>query len=77
MVTSSGLKENYLGKNKIAESILEQIKKDKPDRFVEEKDGDDEEEGTLYLSGTKGNNNRNHDNAADDSGRSLFKTLPH
>ena len=46
-------------------------------RFVEEKDGDDEEEGTLYLSGTKGNDNRNHDNAADDSGRSLFKTLPH
>ena len=34
------MKENYLGKNKIAESILEQIKKDKPDRFVEEKDGE-------------------------------------
>jgi len=32
-------------------------------RFVEEKDGDDEEEGTLYLSGTKGNDNRNHDDA--------------
>ena len=46
-------------------------------RFVEEKDGDDEEEGTLYLSGTKGNDNRNHDNAADDSGRSLFETLSH
>ena len=45
-------------------------------RFVEEKDGDDEEEGTLYLSGTKGNDNRNHDDA-DDSGRLLFKTLSH
>ncbi len=37
---TSGLKEKYLGENKIAESILEQIKKDKPDRFVGEKDGE-------------------------------------
>lgn len=37
---TSGLKEKYLGENEIAESILEQIKKDKPDRFVGEKDGE-------------------------------------
>ena len=45
-------------------------------RFLEEKDGDDEEEGTLYLTGTKGNDNGNGDDA-DESGRSLFKTLSH
>ena len=45
-------------------------------RCVEEKDGGDEEEGTLYLPGTKSNDKPNDDDA-DDSGRSLFKTLSH
>ena len=45
-------------------------------RCVEEKDGGDEEEGTLYLTGTKSNKKPNDDDA-DDSGRSLFKTLSH
>jgi len=43
---------------------------------VEEKDGGDEEEGTLYLTGTKSNEKPNDDDT-DDSGRSLFKTLSH
>ncbi len=37
---TSGLTENYLGENKIAETVLEQIRKDKPDRFIGEVDGD-------------------------------------
>ncbi len=37
---TNGLKENYLGENKIAAAVLDQIKKDKPDRFVGEVDGD-------------------------------------
>ena len=45
-------------------------------RFVEKKDGDDEEDGTLYLTGTKSNDKRNDDDA-DASGLSLFKTLSH
>ena len=46
-------------------------------RFVEEKDGDDVEEGTLYSTGTKSNAYRNDDDDADDSDRSLFKSLSH
>ena len=46
-------------------------------RFVEEKDGDDVEEGTLYSTGTKSNAYRNNDDDADDSDRSLFKSLSH
>ena len=45
-------------------------------RFVEKKDGDDEEDGTLYLTGTKSNDKRNDDDAGA-SGLSLFKTLSH
>ena len=49
-------------------------------RFVEEKDGDDVEEGTLYSTGTKRNAYRNDDDDdddADDSDRSLSKSLSH
>ena len=43
-------------------------------RCVEEKDGGDEEEGTLYVTRTKSNDKPNDDDA-DDSGRSFFALM--